>query len=228
MLNFRNLKVGSRLALGFGMVLALTVALTVVALSRMALIQSHIQHIVDDDTRRLELSNDLRDLVRYQSVAIRDVAMQDDFAFIKTEMKQLRDSVSRFRAAAEQLSTVLLDEVARQQLVAIGALHAKAKEAMDVALDKAVSDDRQGAAEVIRDQVRPAQQALNDALLKLHDEAKAAAEASAKEAARVYAGARLLMIALGVLAVALGALVAVLIQRGVAVPLRRAVAVAER
>ncbi len=225
---FNNMRVGTRLAVGFGLVLALTVALTVVAISRMAAVQQHVRHIVEDDSQRLALSNTLRDLARYQAVAIRDVVLQEDFSVKKAEMKLLKDASVQFKAASDSLSARLTSGVDRQRLSDIQALAAKSKEAMDVALEHSVSDDHPAAAAAIRDQVRPAQLALLDALQKLNDEAKVAADASAAEATSVYEGARTLMVALGVLAVALGAGIALLIQRGVAVPLRRAVAVAER
>ncbi len=223
-----NMKVGARLAWGFGLVLALTVAVTAVAISRMAAVQQHMRHIVEDDTLRLALSNELRDLARYQSVAIRDVVLQEDFSFKRNEMKLMKDASTRFKATSETLAGVLTSDADRQLLTEIVTLAAKAKESMDVALDLSVSDDHAGAAAEIRDKVRPAQQVLIEALKRLHDQAKANADASATEAKAVYEGARALMIALGALAVLLGAVIAALIHRKVAVPLRRAVAVAER
>jgi methyl-accepting chemotaxis protein len=225
---FQNMKVGTRLAVGFGLVLALTVALTALALSRMALIHTHLQHIVQEDAQRLEVANELRDLVRYQSVAIRDVVLQEDFSAKRAEMKLMKDASTRFRDASERLSALYTTDAERQQLAAIMALDAKAKAAMDDALDKSISDDHVGAATVIREQVRTTQLALIEALQALHGQAKAASDAAAAEASAAYEGARTLMTVLGALAVLLGAAIAVLIQRGVAIPLRRAVTVAER
>ena len=223
-----NMKVGSRLALGFGVVLAIMVALTAVAVSRMSFIQSHLDKIVEVDAAELRLVNQMRDLVRYQSVTIRDVVMQEDIAFKKGELKLMKQANATYQGAAAELAKLLHDPAGKQAVEKIAAVDAKGKAARDEAVEKSLSSDMAGAGEVIRQTLRPVQVehvAALDALLK---ELEAGSKASAAQAAQAYQSALMLMLVLGGSALVVGLLTAYLIQRSVVRPLRRAVAVAER
>ena len=223
-----NMKVGSRLALGFGVVLAIMLALTAVAVSRMSFIQSHLDKIVEVDAAELRLVNQMRDLVRYQSVTIRDVVMQEDIAFKKGELKLMKQANATYQGAAAELAKLLHDPAGKQAVEKIAAVDAKGKAARDEAVEKSLSSDMAGAGEVIRQTLRPVQVehvAALDALLK---ELEAGSKASAAQAAQAYQSALMLMLVLGGSALVVGLLTAYLIQRSVVRPLRRAVAVAER
>ena len=104
-----NLKVGQRLAIGFGIVLVLMLTLTGVAISRMSFIRASLDRIVEGDAVKLRLVNSMRDSVRYQSVTVRDVVMQEDFAFKKKELALAKQSKENYLAAAEQLGKLLQD-----------------------------------------------------------------------------------------------------------------------
>jgi methyl-accepting chemotaxis protein len=223
-----NLSVGARLAVGFGVVLAIMTALTGVAISRMAFIQGNLDQIVAVDAAKVRLVNEMRDVVRYQSVTIRDVVMQEDFSFKRAEMKHMKEAGKTYRAAADKLAALLADPRGKQAMGRFAALEARVKAAMDEALDKAISEDHVGAAEVIRDKVRPAQLEFVAALDALLKDLEAASRNSAAQAAAAYTSAWQTMVLLAAVALVAGLVIAYLIQRSVARPLRRAVAVAER
>ncbi len=223
-----NLSVGARLAAGFGLVLALMIALTAVAISRMGFIQKNLDEIVKVEAVKIQLVNEIRDVVRYQSVTIRDVVMQEDFSFKKSEMKLLKQAGVTYRAAADKLAALLTDERGKQTIAEFAPLEAKVKAAMDNALDKSLSDDHVGAAEVIRDSVRPAQLEFVAALDTLLKNLETASHNSATQATAAYTSALRMMLILAALALVAGLVIAYLIQRSVAGPLRRALAVAER
>jgi len=223
-----NLSVGARLAAGFGIVLAIMTALTGVAISRMAFIQGNLDHIVEVDATKIRLVNEMRDVVRYQSVTIRDVVMQEDFYFKKAEMKRMKQAGATYRAAAKKLAVLLTNARGKQAMTRFAALETKVKEAMDAALDKSISDDHVGAAAVIRDSVRPAQLEFVAALDALLTDLEAASKNSATQASAAYTSALQMMLLLAGAGLLAGLVIAWLIQRSVAHPLRRAVAVAER
>jgi methyl-accepting chemotaxis protein len=225
---FANLNVGTRLALGFGIVLALMLALAAVAISRMSFIQANLEHIVEVDAAKIRLVNSMRDVVRYQSVTIRDVVMQEEFSVKKAEMKRMKEASATYRSAAGDLQNLLTDERGKSALTGIAALELKVKAVMDEALEKSLADDHAGAGELIREKVRPAQLALVGALDALLKDVESASRDSAALATNAYASALTLMAVLAGVALLAGLTIAYLIQRSVAHPLRRAVTVAER
>ncbi|WP_307727428.1 methyl-accepting chemotaxis protein [Massilia rhizosphaerae] len=208
-----TMKVGPRLAVGFGIVLALMLVLTGVAISRMSFINTSLNQIVSGDAPKLRLVNAMRDLVRYQSVTIRDVVMQEDFAFKKKELTLARKSRTNYQAAANQLAGLLTDPDSKATLAKISALDAKVKAEVDKAIDLSLSGDVTGAGDAIRDHVRPAQAELIGALETLLAHLEASAKDSAQKAGRTYTQAWQAMAGVGVLALLVGAVAAFLIAR---------------
>ena len=206
-----NMKVGPRLAIGFGIVLILMLVLTSVAVSRMAFIRASLDQIVEGDAARLRLVNSMRDLVRYQSVTVRDVVMQEDFAFKKKELSLSKQAKETYRTAAEQLAKLLSDP---QDMARIAEIDGKVKLAIDLAIDHSLSGDQENAANTIRDQVRPAQIELIAALDSLLNHVEAGSRKSAMEAGETYKNAVALLSIFGTLALLVGIAAAFLITRG--------------
>ena len=208
-----NLKVGPRLAIGFGIVLVLMLVLNGVAISRMSFISASLDGIVEGDAAKLRLVNSMRDLVRYQSVTVRDVVMQEDFAFKKKELTLARQSRDTYRAAAEQLEKLLTDEQGKSAMLKIGELDTKVRAMVDKAIDLSLSGDMAEAANMIRDEVRPGQIELIGALDALLQHVETGSKNAAAAAGQTYRNAVTAMIVVGLLALLVGIAAAVLITR---------------
>ncbi|RZI45048.1 methyl-accepting chemotaxis protein [Herbaspirillum sp. HC18] len=208
------MKVGVRLTLGFGIVLLFMAVLTVVAVSRMAFIRDSLDAIVQDDAAKLRLVNSMRDSVRYQAVTVRDVVMQDDFAFKKKELQLAKQAKENYRNSFEQFGTLLADEKEKALLTSVDQLDDKAMSAVDKAVDLSLSGDMTEAATMIREEVRPKQIELIAALDALLEHVETVSKNAALEAGQTYHGAVTVMLILGVLALLVGAAAAALITRG--------------
>jgi methyl-accepting chemotaxis protein len=208
-----NMKVGPRLAAGFGIVLVLMLALTGVAISRMAFIRASLDNIVEQDATKLRLVNSMRDLVRYQSVTVRDVVMQEDFAFKKKELLLAKQSKDTYQKAADQLSRLYTDAPGQAVMAGIAARDAKVRQAIDRAVELSLSGASAEAADLIREQVRPAQIELIGALEALLEQVERGSRESAAQAGQTYHNAVLLMAIVGGLAVLIGISAAWLITR---------------
>ena len=209
-----NLNVGPRLAIGFGIVLVLMLALTGVAISRMSFIRASLDNIVEGDAVKLRLVNSMRDSVRYQSVTVRDVVMQEDFAFKKKELTLARQSKETYLATAEQLGKLLKDQEGKAAMAKIAEIEGKVRSAVDTAIDLSLSGAQAEAADMIRDQVRPLQIELIGALDALLQQVENGSKNSALEAGNTYQSAVTLMTIFGGLALAVGVVAAFLITRG--------------
>ena len=223
-----NLKVGSRLALGFGIVLVLMMSLAAVAIGRMSFIQHNLDQIVEVDAVKIRLVNAMRDVARYQAVAIRDVVMQEDFSIKKGEMKRLKEAGATYRSAVDQLGPMLLDDAGKGALTHVRNVEARVKALSDDVLEMALADDHAAAGALIREKLRPAQLELVAALDLMLKDVESASKESAASARSAYSGALTLMATLAGVALVAGLAITFLIQRSVAHPLRQAVVVAER
>ncbi|HEX8978302.1 MAG TPA: methyl-accepting chemotaxis protein [Parasulfuritortus sp.] len=221
-----NLRVGARLMLGFAVVLVLLVLVILIGLSRMAVLQGNLDTIVNEDFARVTLVNTMRDAVRFQAVALRDVVMQDDLSFMKGELKQMHAARKKYQVASDALAKMATDAEDQDHLKQIGAAEAAMADAQSQVMDAVLAGDNAGAQASVRNLVRPKQL---DLVAKMEDmlkflEQKSAA--SAAQATRAYHTALVTMVVLGVVAVLLGGVVAFAITKSITKPLGQAVRVA--
>jgi len=223
---FKNLKVGARLALGFAAVLALMAVTTAISLSRLSAIKADLAAVTGEAPERL--ANTLRDLARYQAVTLRDVVMQDDPAFKKKEIDLMKKARADYDRTAQTLAAMLTegDEIRSAFDNAAAALLA-IKAPTEKAIDRSMSDDIPGAAEVVRDEVRPAQLAHVAALDRVVAAIQEASRVRDREADASYRQAVTLIVALSAAALGFGVLIAWRIQRSITRPLTVAVEVAQ-
>jgi methyl-accepting chemotaxis protein len=223
-----SLKVGSRLAIGFGIILASLAIVGLIGLSRMSLLQSNLDQIVKSDYAKVALVNTMRDAVRYQAVALRDVVLQEDLAFKKKELKLMKEARKKYQAAFDELDTLATDKSAKEALERIKAAEAQVQPGVDAVIDFSLSDNHLEAGNAVRDKVRPPQMELLaqiDEMLKVLEKASTD---SAAEAEKAYKTARVVMIVVGAIATIFGVLIAIFITRSIVGRLSEAVALAKR
>ncbi|WP_374566629.1 methyl-accepting chemotaxis protein [Ideonella sp.] len=222
---FKNLKVGARLALGFAAVLVLMTIISAISLSRLSAIKADLEAVTGEAPERL--ANSMRDLVRYQGMALRDAVLQDDVAFKKKEFDQMKKARADYDRTAQQLAAMPIEPEVKAALDKASTLLAATKAPIEKAIDLSMSDDVPGAAQAMREEVRPAQLAQIKALDDVIEAIKTASKQRNDQADVAYHRAVSLIIVLSVAALVLGGLIAWLIQRSITQPLNQAVAVAQ-
>src|SRR5689334_11242665 len=92
---FSNLKIGTRLALGFGLMTLLLIAVAALGLSRMALVDQNLEEITGDNNPQVSLANKLH-VVQY------DMAVVLRNALIFSSEVDLRLQIQRFKEDKEK------------------------------------------------------------------------------------------------------------------------------
>jgi methyl-accepting chemotaxis protein len=223
-----RIRVGPRLMLGFGIVLMFMLIMLAIGLSRMAMMQSNLEQIVQSDYAKITQLNKMRDAVRFRGIALRDVVLQDDFAFKRGETKRMREARKAYQDADAALAKLV--EVAEEKslLESIRQIEAKSAEQITVVMDAALSEDNATAQAAIRDVVRGQQQELIEKLDGMLKNLEKHSLAMSEQAAQAYSSARILMLAMGALALVVGGLVAYFITRSLTGRLESAVQFAQR
>jgi methyl-accepting chemotaxis protein len=221
-----GLKVGTRLAFGFGLLVTLLLVLGGIGLSRMSLLQNNLERIVTSDYAKVTLVNTMRDAVRFQAVALRDVVLQEDLAFKKKELKLMKEARKKYHAAAEQLDKLVDDKPGKEALAKITAAEAAVQPGVEAVLDFSLSDNHLEAAKAVRDKVRPQQLELLTQIDEMLKVLEKASSDGAAQAASAYKSARVVMIALSLFAVVIGIVISLFISRSIVGRLSEAVRVA--
>ena len=223
-----NLRISTRLLMGFGVLLLLLLALTGVAANRMGVVDHKLNQIVETDARKLRLAIGLRDLVRDQSVAIRDVVMQDDMSFKKSELKRMKDVAKQYTQIRADLLSGFSQVSIAQALQDLEPLERTLKAGLDAVIEQSLNQDNAAAGEAVRSQFRPAQLAQVAALDKLIALIEAESAQAAQTASATYRSALVTLWSLGGMAVVVGAMIAFLTIRSIVPALQAAVVAAER
>ena len=225
---FANIKIGLRLAAGFGAVLLLMAGLTMVGLNGMATVEDKLNEITSDNMVKIKLINDMSEAVHIVTRITRTIILQDDKEAVAAETKKLGTYREKYNEAWTALEKTSASEKGKAIRAKIKELAAEARGQTDKVLELAHADKDAEATKLLMSSAAPAAQKWQDAL----DENLALQEENTKndvaDAQAAYASARNLMLTLAGIAVALGALIAWFLTMSVTKPLAIAVATANR
>jgi len=232
-LNIRNLKIGLRLGAGFAVLLSLLLAIAVTGAVKIGATNQHVENFTSNFLPSLKLINQLRistEMLRRlesQHLLLESAAQMDEFeARIDAQRSSIDKSLKDYEA-------LLFDEQDARNLRAVQA----AIQAQGPVWERLRALSRQAGND-------PAKQHLAQKMLFTESRAAFGTAASSldtlwayndeliikagHEAADGYRSAVSLLALLSLLAIALGAVMAVWITRSIAQPLQQAVAVAQR
>ena len=227
-----DMKIGARLGAGFGFVLALLVVVTVFGLSRAAHIQDNLDRIVNVKDVEVDLARDMRATVTDQMIALRNLALMNDAEEMKPEVERIKSNTARYAEAEQKLAKIFAENQDTKPeekafLDRLKAVETAARPLMDKAMELGLANNAAEATSVLIKDVRPQQFKWMAELGDLITLEKKLNTEAADDAHQAYRTARMMMIVLGLVAIAAGMAGAWLITRSITGPMRRAVQIAE-
>ncbi|NML63341.1 methyl-accepting chemotaxis protein [Massilia sp. RP-1-19] len=211
------MKVGTRLALGFALVLFFLVAVTIVGIFRMAQIQDRLDRVVSVNNVVSRLVIDMRNNVGDRISSLKVLTLMTDPADMEPEMNQIKARADKYAEAQKKLGDVFAREGSAEEkalLVQIKESEALTQAAIGKASALWLGNDAESATRVLIKEIRPPQKKWMEGLDKLAAlEEKMSAQAQA-DAESGFQNARNMMIILGLVAGAMGVLAAWFITRG--------------
>ena len=223
-----NYRVGTRLGASFGLLLVSLIVLSIIGVSGMTSIQANLQRIVTKEYAKLTLTNSMRDAVRFQAVALRDVVMQEDLSFKKKELKLMKAARAKYKNADESLELLIDDTVGKDLQNKMRAAELAVQNEVESVINFSIDDKHVEAANTVRDKVRPLQIKLLenlDEMLKLLEDS---ANLASQQAHKTYKASLIGMIVLAIIAIVIGILTSIFITRSITQPLDQAVNMAKR
>ena len=105
-MNLKDMKIGLRLGLGFGSILILTVILVALGLFNIQKVQGLLFRVVNGDVKKLELSEDMKEVIQAEAVDLRNVLLLTDRAEKQKNAEEIKSAGGEFK--------VLLSEMRKQ------------------------------------------------------------------------------------------------------------------
>ena len=225
---FANMKIGKRMALGFGLLLVLMVALIWIGVNGMSEINKNLDRIVKVNGVRLDLINDMNKSLSDIGINTRNIVINDDVAK-KQEYNQriakFRETYGDYFKKVEELTTKtdtksweLINKL-KEDITIYRNLNNKVIE-----LGMAKNDAE--AAQILSKEAGPAERAVAQLIEDLLQHNMERNRMRFEEAVATYTTSRNTMFGLGAAALLIAIFTAVFLTRGIVRPLNEAVAVA--
>ncbi|WP_219118732.1 methyl-accepting chemotaxis protein [Janthinobacterium sp. UMAB-56] len=226
-MSLTQFKIGTRLGIGFAVVLGLLVAVLLVGLYSMGQLSARTHDIVTDKNVKMAAANTMSDNVRNITLAITSVVVAPTEALVQAELAKIGESRKKYGAAKETLQKKISTDKETALMAELDAALKSGAPLNNKVIELRNAGQTEEAIAFLTQQAAPSLKRVLGALDSLLAyEAQQAAQA-ATEAESLSASARASMIALGSVAVLLGAFVAWIITRSITLPINAAVSVAE-
>ncbi len=211
------MKVGTRLGLGFALVLFFLVAVTAIGILRMAQIQDRLDHVVGVNNVVTRYVIDMRGNVSDRINSLRILTMMSSPDEMEADMNRIKAQTTKYNEIEKKLTDKFALESSPQEkalLAQVKEHEAVAMPAIAKASELWLANKAEEATRVMIKEIRPAQKKWMDALEQLatlEDKLNTQSQVDAEEA---FKNARNFMLLLGFAAVAMGVAAAVVITRG--------------
>ena len=218
---FSNMKIGWRLAVGFGVELILVLALLVAGLTSMGTQDRALHQIVEVENVRTQLVNDLAGTTRESSIEMRNLVLAKD----STKVKEAQDAIAalrqqydtdfaKYEALVTQNETEVLNLVAKIKVISASDIQAR-NEVIDLVV-AGKKDEAINRLITITDPLGTEWRAQLDNLIKAEDQKTVLSFAGAENA---YVTTRTAMLILGAVAILLVLMMSFSITRSITKPL---------
>jgi methyl-accepting chemotaxis protein len=225
---FKNMKIGMRLGLGFGLVLVLLSVIAFVGMTRLGQLNEEIEALVKDKYPKTVLANDIIDNINQIARSMRNMLIMDKREQIEKELNTIQEARKTIKDRLEKLDAVIKTEKGKERLKAVIEARGAYVTGQDQFL-KLVADGKQEEAKVLLlTEVRGKQLAYFKAVNDLLAFQGQLMEETGKDAIETYHAARNLMISLAIAAFLIGAGIAFWVTRSITRPISAAVGVANQ
>ena len=206
-------KLISTVGAGFGLALALIVALTLLGLNQLAATNAHLESIVKENSVKTRLANQMRDILRDRAISMLTIVVSGDAFEKDQEMLRFYAFGSAYQQVRLELDKLIERPQEKEVLARIDRLTRSNQPVMVRTVDLAVEGYTFLAFEELQREGIPLQKQLVTELDSLIQIQRDMTRLAAEEARADYARTRWLMISLGMAALLVAALVAVTVMR---------------
>ncbi|MFO1395672.1 MAG: methyl-accepting chemotaxis protein [Burkholderiales bacterium] len=222
MKRFSDMSIGSRLAVGFGLLVALLVVLAVVGYSRMAVIEGQVEKLANVNLVKTALMGQVRDEIQDIALATRNVAMTDDAAANREDAARAAADFTSLAANLAKLEPMLQTEAGKAAMAVLKTQSAVLKASADKSIALGLQNKSEQATKVILEEVRPPQRLMLAEMGKLLEIQKKLNAEDDAAATAAFTTATWVMFSIAGVAVLIAAVLGWLMTRSITKPVASA------
>ena len=225
---FKNMKIGARLGLSFGVVCLLLAGVLFLGISRMGNLNDGTETIVHDRYPKVVASYTMIGELNQIARAMRNVIIFTDADTVKKEIAKIEAAKAGIKENLDKLEKSIASAKGKELLKAVQDVRGKYLGPQEDFIKLVNEGKKEEAKGLLMSQLRPIQLAYFDAIGALIAYQGELMEAAGKESAAEYHSARSMMLALGGAALVLAALTALWMTLSITRPLGKAVEAANK
>ncbi len=215
------MKIGTRLAFGFSIMLVLILILIGFGLNSQRRIETNLTNIVMNQNVRIELTHNLVNNVMEVSIQIRTILLDNSRDSLERKKLVIENIRKEFNESFEKYREMVIGEpLLENHITTIQDLMAESRSHNNTVIRMAGEDKYDEAMVVLTNQVRPKVREWVNSMQKLNDIEREISLTRYNEATDSYNVMRRLMLILGIFAIILAASIAVAITRSILKPLQ--------
>jgi methyl-accepting chemotaxis protein len=215
----RQIKIGTRLAGGFVLMLVLLAVMTVIGLGTMKTMKGQLDDIINDNNMRIKYANQALTSVLEIIQSVRTVVILGGTPAGEELKKQIPPMRNRYKEAMAKLDELDKTETGKRTLAMVKSQIPPAAAANNKVLELSLAGMKDESTEHMLKEAMPLSQKVQDTFAGLLKYEESQNNARYEEALASYARARLFMMIVGVTALVLGILVSVVLTRSITNPI---------
>jgi methyl-accepting chemotaxis protein len=220
---FKNMKIGVRLGLGFGLVVVLLIVIAAVAITRLSQQNDMLNLVVGDRYAKVAMITEIKGETTNIAMSLRNMLLTDKLDEQKKQEEKIFDSRKKIQENVEKLQKLLALPKGKELLQHILDDRTKYVDGQKIQINLIYEGKKDESRAMLAGVMRPLLAAYQASLNKLNDFQVELVQTTVKEAAENYNNARSMMLALAAIALALAAGIAFFVTRSITRPLNVAV-----
>jgi methyl-accepting chemotaxis protein len=226
-MHFKNMKIGMRLGIGFGIMMVLLAVLTFMGIRSMRSINTGMETIVKESNVKIKCARDAMKAIDKTAEGILLTASMSDAAIRSEAKKDIEEGRKSYKESVDLLEKMDTSQTGKQLIGKVKTEIKIAAEANNKTLQLAATNKLQEAMQVYVSQARPVSDKVKDTFVALAKYQEEQAMARYDESMKTYASTRTMLLIIGLVAVCMGIVVAFLMTRSITNPLSEAVHISD-
>ena len=217
----KNLKIGVRLGIGFGIMVLLIVSMAAFAFIQLKKIRGDVDDMTMVAFPKMEAGSDSLEFIQNVCRSVVQIVAIEDPAFRAREQKYIEEQRIRYKDSFKKLENLEKSEQGKTLIAKMKQATAKAAEVNNRAVSLSLSGNQAEADKVLRDEWDPAYKSIETAFGEMGKYQDEQLEIHVKEAAALQKSVVSGLIIACVIAILIAIACAVLITRGITTPLAK-------
>jgi methyl-accepting chemotaxis protein len=217
----KNMKLGTKIGLGFGVVLVLMIGIATLSLVKMSGLNADMDVMVSDRFPKTVLANDITDNINQVARSARNIVIMVDQAGMEKEAATIKEAMKVVNDRLEKLGSTIKSVKGKEILKSVLDARAAYSGPRDEAVKLALEGKKQEATAVLLGKLRPLQLTYMKQVDQLVQYQAELMKEAGKEAKETYVRSRTFILLLSLISLLLGCGLAYLITRSITRPINK-------